>query len=57
MPHSPVTTIKELRIATIEMAHAATKGRFACLDHQVIVIAHEAIGVAAPGVTIDTLCK
>ena len=57
MPYSPMATIKGLGVAAIEMAHASGQCWLASFNYQMIVIVHEAIGMAAPRVSIDTLCQ
>ncbi|PCJ18875.1 MAG: hypothetical protein COA96_16500 [SAR86 cluster bacterium] len=39
------------------MAHASGQCWLASFNYQMIVIVHEAIGIAAPSVPIDTLCQ
>lgn len=49
VPHAPVARVERLRIRTVEPAHAEGKIRPRRLEHEVVVIPHQTVGMANPG--------
>jgi hypothetical protein len=45
--------IEVLRIAPVQPSHPATQIRFRCVEEEMIVIAHQAIGIAPPALLED----
>ena len=56
MPYPAVSLIEELCIDTIQLPHAKGKVAVRCLDEEMVMVGHEAVGVADPIVAfIDVL--
>jgi hypothetical protein len=48
MPDPTVAAIEALRVYAVELAHPLGEIRLGCLDQQMVVIAHQAIGITTP---------
>ncbi len=53
MPHGLVATVMRLGVGAIEVVHTLGKVRGRRFDDEMIVIFHQAVRVAKPGVTIN----
>lgn len=53
MAHSRMSPIVVLRIAAVELPHAQREIRLRRFDEEMIVIVHQAVGMAQPAVAID----
>lgn len=53
MANATVRAVEALRIDPVELAHAAAEIGRRGLDQKMIVIVHEAIGVAGPALPLD----
>jgi len=53
MPVSSVPTVEGLRVHAVQVAHAAGEVRLRGADEQVVVVAHQAVGEAAPGEALE----
>jgi len=47
-PDSPVLMIEPLRVDTVELTHPPREIGVGCLDEEVIVVCHKAIGMTDP---------
>jgi hypothetical protein len=47
---APVTLVEGPRIGAVEVAHAVGEVRLRCLEHEVVVVPHQALCVQAPAV-------
>ncbi len=52
-----MTTIKALGVDAVQLAHASRQVGPGCLEKQVIVVAHQAVGMTYPFETVDDLAK
>ena len=52
MSHAPVSSIISLSVDAVELAHADGEVAVGGLDDEVVVVAHEAIGVAEPVIAV-----
>jgi hypothetical protein len=57
MPHPPVSTIVALSVEAVELPHPLGEIRPAGLKQHVIVVVHEAVGVAAPRAATDHVAE
>jgi hypothetical protein len=57
VPYAAMAAVEGLRVDPIQPAHAADKVGFGGLDQEVIMIAHQAVGVAAPALLMNFLCQ
>lgn len=52
-----MSPIEPLRVHTVQLSHCDREIRRGCLDQQVVVIAHEAIGVTEHAIAGDSGCQ
>jgi hypothetical protein len=53
MPHQLMLPVVSLRIAAIQLAHAEGESGLRSFEEEMIVIVHQAVGMAAPPIAID----
>jgi hypothetical protein len=53
MADSPMQPIEALRVGAIELPHAQGEIRQGSFDQQMVMIVHQAIGMAAPSKSVD----
>jgi hypothetical protein len=53
MPGSAVALVERRGIEAVQPLHPVREGRLAALDHQVVVVAHQAVRVTAPAEAVE----
>jgi hypothetical protein len=57
MPHPIMPLVESLRIDTVQLSHADRKISIGCINEQMVMVVHQAIGVAEPIVPMGNICK
>jgi len=57
MAYAFMTAIKALRVNAVQLAHASRQVCPGCLEKQVVMVAHQAVGMTYPFETVDDLAE
>ena len=53
MPGATVTLVERRGVEAVQPFHPVRESRLAALDHEVVVVPHQAVGVAAPAEAVE----